>query len=72
MLGATTLGIVGVMLTLICFLIKLSNLKSFGIPYLTPLAPTFKEGLKNSIIKFPIKKLKKREPYLSNNLNKEA
>ena len=72
MLGATTLGIVGVMLTLICFLIKLSNLNSFGIPYLTPLAPTFKEGLKNSIIKFPIKKLKKREPYLSNNLNKEA
>ena len=71
MFAATILGLVGVNLMLICFILKLSSIESFNIPYLTPFAPTFKEGLKNSFIKFPEKKLTKRKKYLSNNIIKE-
>lgn len=71
MLGATFLGIIGVVLTFIFFLLNLSSLESFGIPYLTPFAPTNKIGLKNSFIKFPTKLLNKREKYLSTNIIKE-
>lgn len=71
MLGASFLGIIGVVLTFIFFLLNLSSLESFGIPYLTPFAPTNKPELKNSIIKFPTKLLNKRERYLTNNIKKE-
>ena len=71
MLGATFLGIIGVVLTFIFFLLNISNLESFGVPYLTPFAPTYKNGLKNTFIKFPTKKLNKRDKYLSNNITKE-
>ena len=71
MFAAALLGLVGVNLMLICFVLKLSSIESFNIPYLAPFAPTFKEGLKNSFIKFPEKKLNKRKKYLSNNIIKE-
>lgn len=71
MFGAAYLGIIGVVLVFIFFLLNLSSLESFSIPYLTPFAPTYKSGLKNSIIKFPTKLLNKKEKYLSNNIEKE-
>jgi len=71
MLGASFLGIIGVVLVFIFFLLNLSSLESFGIPYLTPFAPTNKPELKNSIIKFPTRLLNKRERYLTNNITKE-
>ena len=71
MLGATFLGIIGVVLVFIFFLLNLSSLESFGIPYLAPFAPTYKTGLKNTFIKYPTKLLNKREKYLSNNITKE-
>ena len=71
MLGATFLGIVGVVLIFIFFLLNLSSLESFGIPYLTPFSPTNKAELKNTFIKFPTKLLNKRERYLTNNIKKE-
>ena len=49
----------------------MTSLDSFGVPYLTPYAPINLTGLKNGIIKFPIKKLTKRENYLSNNIIKQ-
>ena len=67
MFGASVLGIVGVIVVFIYFLIELCDSKSFGKPYLIPLAPTYFTGLKNSIIKFPLQKLNKRVPYLSDN-----
>lgn len=71
MISASLLGLVGVNLMLIIFVLNLSSLESFGIPYLVPFAPTFSEGIKNSFIKFPEKKLNKRDKYLSNNIIKE-
>ena len=67
MLGGTFLGIIGVVLSFIYFIIKLTSTNSFGVPYLTPFSPTSLIGLKNSIIKFPVKYLNKREPIISNN-----
>ena len=71
MVGASLLGMVGVVVVFIYFIIKLSSLNSFGKPYLIPYAPTYFSELKNSIIKFPAKKLDKRRPYLSNNIIKQ-
>lgn len=68
MIGATFLGMVGVVIAFIYFIIKISSLNSFGKPYLLPYAPTVITGLKNSIIKFPLKKRDKRLNYLSNNI----
>lgn len=59
-LGAS-LGIYGFILSLILFLIYLTDLKSFGIPYLTPLTPLhFKQAIA-SLFKLP-KGLGKRRP----------
>ncbi len=71
MIGATFLGIVGVVAAFIYFVIKLSSLESFGKPYLIPYAPTVFEGLKNSIVTFSVKKQNKRLEYLSNNKIKQ-
>ncbi len=71
MFGAAFLGIIGIIVVFIMFLTKVSSTKSFGKPYLIPFAPTYFEGLKNSIIKVPLKKLNKRREYLSNNIAKE-
>lgn len=67
MLGGAFLGIVGVLAMTIFFITRLSHLESFGKPYLLPFAPTDIDSLKNSIVKFPLKSLKKRPSYLSNN-----
>ena len=71
MIGATILGMVGVLIAFIYFLIKLCSLESFGKPYLIPYAPTSFSELKDSIIKLPIKLLNKRSNYLSENLIKQ-
>ncbi len=68
MFGALLMGIIGVVLVFIYFVVKMANLESFGKPYLIPYAPTYATGLKNSIVKFPTKDLDKRESYLSNNI----
>lgn len=70
MIGASLMGIIGVVIAFMYLIIKLCSLHSFGVPYLTPFAPISTTGLKNSIIKFPAKKLDKREKYLSNNITK--
>lgn len=67
MLGGSFLGIVGVIIVFIGFLTKLSSVKSFGKPYLLPYAPFNSVGIKNGIVKFPLKDMKKRPSYLSNN-----
>ena len=70
MLGASFMGIIGVVIAMMYFIIKLCSLHSFGIPYFAPFSPLSKTGLKNSIIKFPAKDLDKREKFLSNNITK--
>lgn len=71
MIGASLLGMVGVVVVFIYFVIEISSLNSFGKPYLMPYAPTIFSGLKNGLIKFPAKKLNERRSYLSNNKIKQ-
>ena len=70
MLGGAFMGIIGIIFVFIFFIVKLSSLKSFGKTYLMPYAPTYKAGLKNSIIKFRVENIKDRLPYLSKNKTK--
>lgn len=60
MLGATFLGIIGILVVALLFLTKLVSTKSFGKPYLMPFVPTNAHGLKNSVIKNPLSKLMKK------------
>lgn len=72
MLGASILGIYGVLLVSILFLINLSSYNFLGLPYLSPFAPPNIPRLKDSIIKFPTVKIRKRNPILTNNLTKNT
>ena len=70
MIGGALFGIHGILLTLIFMLINLASYDFLDLPYLIPFAPPQYSQLKNSIIKLPILKLKKRNRYLSNNITK--
>ena len=67
MIGASSLGIVGVVMIFIYFVIEMTSMESFGIPYTTPFSPTFIEGIKNSFFRVPVWNLKTRKSYLSDN-----
>lgn len=62
-LGAS-LGIYGFILSMILFLIYLTDLKSFGIPYLTPVTPLNIRQAITSLFKVPTGIRKRRPVYL--------
>lgn len=62
-LGAS-LGIYGFILSMILFLIYLTDLKSFGIPYLTPVTPLNIRQAVTSLFKVPTGIRKRRPVYL--------
>lgn len=47
------LGFFGIMMALLAMLVHLCSLRSFGMPFLAPLAPNILRDLKDSIIRFP-------------------
>ncbi|MFE5320402.1 spore germination protein [Paenibacillus sp. NPDC056579] len=61
------LGLLGLMLGIILIVIHLSTLRSFGVPYLSPLAPLKKNELGDVLIRAPLWTRDKR-PHLSNGL----
>lgn len=52
---ATFLGLYGVLIGLIILLLHLSSLRSFGVPYLSPIAPFQPQDQKDAVLRFPIK-----------------
>ncbi len=66
MLLGAFLGLYGIVCGLIIFLYYLTSIKSFGVPYLYPIAPYDKKGMKDFIIRAPIKKMNYRPGYISN------
>lgn len=66
---AGTLGLVGIMLALLTIIIHMCTLRSFGVPYLQPLAPIRNSELKDTIIRAPWWSLKKR-PHWTGDYNK--
>lgn len=71
MIGATTFGMFGVFIIFIYFITNLCSITSFNLPYTIPFTPLSIEGIKNSIIKFPLKYRNKRDKYLTNNIIKK-
>lgn len=65
---AGSLGLMGVMLGVIFILIHLSTLRSFGVPYLTPMAPMKFRGMKDVLIRAPRWMLDTR-PHLTGDFN---
>lgn len=70
MISGAIFGIHGILLMFILMLTKLASYDYLGIPYLTPFAPTITADLKDSIVKFPAIKLKKRNRLLTDNITK--
>lgn len=70
MIGGTIFGIQGILLMLIILITNLVSYDFLGIPYLSPFVPPISADLKDSIIKYPTIKLKKRNHLLTNNLTK--
>lgn len=68
MIGGALFGIHGILLIFIIMLINLSSYDFLGMPYLTPFAPPIFSSLKDSIIKFPTIKIRKRNHLLSDNI----
>jgi spore germination protein KA len=61
------MGFFGLMLGLLFLLMYLSSLETFGLPYFSPFAPLDFQGLKDSIVRLPLWKLKFRPRELSLN-----
>ncbi|WP_251032598.1 spore germination protein [Mesobacillus foraminis] len=60
MVAAATFGFYGIMLGILILVIHLCSLRSFGIPYLSPLAPVIPANLGDTIVRLPLWAQKKR------------
>lgn len=67
MLLAATLGLFGIMSGLMILLIHMAGLRSFGIPYLMPVAPLVYRNLKDVFIRVPMWAMRRRPGLISDN-----
>ncbi|WP_339229633.1 spore germination protein [Oceanobacillus sp. FSL K6-2867] len=72
MIAASLLGLYGVILVYIMVNIHIVNLKSIGIPYSTPFAPTFVSDWRDLVLRAPFTILKKNPKYLKTVNNESA
>lgn len=68
MLFAGILGLVGVMLAVIVVVVHLCTLRSFGVPYLSPMGPMKSRDMKDVLFRAPMWSLNTR-PHLTGNYN---
>lgn len=66
MFAAATFGFYGIILGIIILAVHLCSLRSFGVPYLTPMAPLIPANLGDTIVRLPLWAHKKRPRLLSN------
>lgn len=62
---ASFLGFFGIMLGMLGMIIHLCSLRSFGVPYMSPLAPFSLKHQQDTIFRFPIFTLKERPPFMT-------
>jgi spore germination protein KA len=62
--AASFFGLYGVLVFLVLMVIHLTSLRSFGVAYLTPVAPLIMEDQSDVFIRFPYWANKKRPAYL--------
>lgn len=63
MLLAATFGLYGLGIGLLAVLVHLVNLRSFGVPYMTPLAPVNFNGLGDTLLRAPWQIMRKRHKH---------
>lgn len=66
---AGTLGLFGIVFAVMALLIHLSALRSFGVPYLSPVSPFSTEGIKDVFIRAPFWNYNKRPRQLGGKEN---
>jgi spore germination protein KA len=62
---ATMLGFYGIMIGIMFMTIHLCSLRSFGVPYMSPIAPLNLKGQQDVLIRFPVWAMKNRPPLIS-------
>ncbi|WP_152656094.1 spore germination protein [Oceanobacillus sp. CFH 90083] len=65
MLSAAIAGFYGIILGLIMLTVHLVSLRSFGVPYISPLAPFEPGNIKDTILRAPLWALNERPKFLS-------
>ncbi|MCA1062791.1 spore germination protein [Rossellomorea sp. AcN35-11] len=65
MVLAATLGLYGIALGLFVLAIHLSSLRSFGVPFMSPVAPYIKQDQKDTLLRLPQKHLLTRPRLIS-------
>ena len=68
MVAASIFGIIGIVVTVALTIGHLMTIESLGQPYFQPFSPLDTRGLKDSVIRFPYKFIKKR-PHMSRTKN---
>lgn len=65
MLLAATFGLFGIIIGIIAMVLHLCSLRSFGVPYMSPMAPLIPKDQKDSILRAPLWKLRTRPSFIS-------
>ncbi|WNS44070.1 spore germination protein [Paenibacillus sp. MMS20-IR301] len=63
MLLAATFGLYGLGIGLLAILVHLVNLRSFGVPYMNPVAPVSTSGLADTLIRAPWQLMRRRHKH---------
>ncbi|MCM3005089.1 spore germination protein [Priestia koreensis] len=73
MVSAATFGFYGIILSLLIMVVHLSSLRSFGVPYMAPLAPFILSDAGDTAIRLPWWSLRKRPRLIADkNITREA
>lgn len=72
MLFAATMGIFGLIMGGLLLLVHLAALRTFGVPYLSPMAPLNPKGLKDTILKLPAWMIIKKPTYIKSDRGKTS
>jgi spore germination protein KA len=65
MVMAATFGFYGIMIGMLIMIIHLCSLRSFGVPYMSPLAPLVPKNIGDTIFRLPLWAMKYRPEYIS-------
>jgi spore germination protein KA len=69
---ASFLGLYGILLALVVMVVHLTSLRSFGVPYLAPVAPFIPSDQQDVFLRFPIWANKDRPTYLKASAPKKS
>lgn len=64
MIAASFLGLYGIVMIFIMVCLHLVRLQSFGVPYLTPITPSFRDDWKDLFIRVPVTLLTERPRFM--------